>query len=185
MTKRPRFSQPGTLTLTEILGTPSRPLRWLSLSTPNKFRLSPPGSSSSRKNAKSNLPSRPAEPPSVETAGATDTPISDVALATRRALFVAFTILARLTDVRIQPAPRAETISQSHPVAQPCPPIAATVVTSTLPHSRNVQLDVAQLAPPDLPPQSHLVKTPWIWQSMAAQHPLLPQSGRVPLRWTS
>jgi len=65
------------------------------------------------------------------------------------------------------------------------PPQAVTAVMTTLPHSRNVQLDLTQLAPPDLPPQSHQVKTPWIWRSMAVQHPLLPQPGRVPLRWTS
>jgi len=41
---------------------------------------------------------------------------------TRRALFVRFTILARLTDVRIPPAPGAGTISQSHPVVRPRPP---------------------------------------------------------------
>ena len=109
-------------------------------------------------------------------------PISDAPPTTRRAPFVRFTILVRLTDVRIPPAPGAETISQSHPVAQPYPPIAATAVTTTLPHSRNVRLDLTQLAPPDLPPQSHLVKTPSIWRSMAAQHPLLPRPGRVPLR---
>jgi len=181
-TKRPRFSQPGTLTLTEILGTPSRPLRWLSPSTLSTYQPSNKGSSSSHRSARSILPSQLAEPPSARTVGDTDMPISDAPPTTRRAPFVRFTILVRLTDVRIPPAPGAETISQSHPVAQPYPPIAATAVTTTLPHSRNVRLDLTQLAPPDLPPQSHLVKTPSIWRSMAAQHPLLPRPGRVPLR---
>jgi len=184
-TKRPRFSQPGTLTLTEILRAPSRPLRWLSPSTPSTCCPSLRGSSSSRRSARSNMRSQPTKPPSVETVGDTDTLIRDAPPPTRRAPFVRFTILARLTDVRIPPAPGAETISQSRPVARPRPPIAATAVTTTLPHSRNVRLNLAQLAPPDLPPQSSQVKTAWIWPSIAAQHPLLPQPGRVPLRWTS
>jgi len=83
-TKRPRFSQPGTLTLNEILGTPSRPLRWLSPSTLNTCRPSPQGSSSSRRSARSNLRSRRIEPPCVETAGDTDTPIRDALPPTRR-----------------------------------------------------------------------------------------------------
>jgi len=183
-TKGPRFSQPGTLTLTEILGVPSRPLRWLSPLTLSMYWPSLHGSFSSRRNARSSLRSQPTEPPSVENVGDTDTPINDAPQPTRRAPFVRFTILARLTDVRIPPAPGAETRSQSHPVARPSPPIAATAVTTTLPHSRTVWLDLAQLVPPDLPPQSRLVKTPWIWRSMAVQHPLLPRPGRAPPRWT-
>ena len=187
-TKRPRFSQPGTLTLAEILGRPSRPLRWLSPSTPTRFRPGPSlqGSSSSHRNARSNLPSPPPEPPSVRTAGDTDTPINDAPPPTPRAPFVPFIILARLTDARIQPAPGAGTISQSHPVVRPRPPIAVTAVVTTLPRSENVQLDLHHLSPPEptpqLPPQP--VKTPWIWRSMRVRHPLLPRPGRVPLRWT-
>jgi len=86
---------------------------------------------------------------------------------------------------RIPPASGAGTIRQSYPVVRPRPPIPATAVTTTLPHSRIVRLDLAQLAPPDLPPQSQLVKAPWIWQSMVAQHRLLPRPVQVPLRWTS
>ena len=71
-------------------------------------------SSSAPRNARSNLPSQQAAPPSVETAGDTDTPISDAPPPTRRAPSVRFIILVRLTDVRIQPAPGAETISQSY-----------------------------------------------------------------------
>jgi len=183
-TKRPGLSQPGTLTRTEILEAPSRPPRWLSPSTLSTYRPSLLGSSSSRRNARLNLPSQPAEPPSVETVGDTDTPIKDVPPPTRRAPYVRFTILACLTAVRIPPAPVAETISQSHPVAQPCPPIAATAVTTTLPHSRNVRLDLAQLAPPDLPHQPRLVNTLWIWWSMATRHPLLPRPGWVPQQGT-
>ena len=123
--------------------------------------------------------------PSVETVGDTDTPTKDAPPPTQCAPFVRFTLLVRLTDVRISPAPGAGTLSQSHPVVRPAPPIAATVVMTTLPHSKNVRLDLTQLAPPHLPPQSHQVKTPWIWWSMAVQHPLLPRPGRVPLRWTS
>jgi len=186
-TKRPRFSQPGTLTLAEILGRPSRPLRWLSPSTPTTFRPSLQGSLSSPRNARSNLPSPPPRPPSVRTAGDTDTPINDAPPPTPRAPFVRFIILARLTDARIQPAPGAGTISQSHPVVRPRPPIAATAVTTTLPRSENVRLDLPRLSPPEpgLRPPPQKVKTPWIWRSMAAQHPLLPRPGRVPLRWTS
>ena len=131
-TKQPRFSQPGTLTLAEILGTPSRQLRWLSPSTSSMFRPLPQQSSSSPRGARLNSPSQPTSPPSAETAGDTDTPINDAPPPTPRAPFVRFTILARLTDVRIPPAPGAETISQSHPVARPRSPIAATAVTTTL-----------------------------------------------------
>jgi len=101
---------------------------------------------------------------------------------TTRAPFVRFTILALLTDVRIPPAPGVGTISQSHPVVRLCPPIAGTAVTTTLPHSRNVRLDLPQIPPPDMPPQSGQVRTPWIWRSMAVRHPLLPQPERVLLK---
>ena len=184
-TKRSRFSQPGTLTLAEILGQPSRPLRWLSPLTQTTFPPSPQASSSSLRSARSNPPSQPTSPPSARIAGDTDTPISDAPPLTPPARSVRFIILARLTDARIPPAPGAETISRWHPVARPRPPIAATAVMTTLPPSRNVRLDLPQLSPPDLPPQTSLVKTPWIWRSMAVRHPLLPQPGRVPMRWTS
>ena len=183
-TKRPRFSQPGTLTLAKILGRPSRRLLWLSLSTLRTFRPSQPGWSSSRRNESSKLPSPPPEPASVRTAGDTDTPINDAPPPPPRAPFVHFTIIARLTDARIPPAPGSGTISQSHPVVRPRPPIAATAVTTIQLHSENVWLDLSRLSPPEpappLPPR--WVKTPWIWQSMAAQHLLLPRPGRVPLR---
>ena len=175
-TKRPRFSQPGTLTLAEILGQPSRPLRWLSPLTPRTFWPSHQGSSSSHRNVRLTLPSPPPEAPSVRTVGDTDTPINDAPPPTLRAPFVRFIILARLTDVRIPPAPGAGTISQSHPVVRPRPPITATAVMTTLPHSENVRLDLPPLAAPEpaLQPLPQRVKTPWIWPSMAAQHPLLP-----------
>ena len=187
MTKRPRFSQPGALTLAEILGRPSSPLRWLSPSTPRTYQPSQQGSSSSPRNARSNLPSPSPEPPSVETAGDTDTPINDAPPPTPRVPFVRFIILARLTDVRIPPAPGAEIISQSRPVVRPHPSIGATAAMTTLPHSGSVRLDLPhQSAPePTRQPQPQPVKTPWIWRSMVAPHPLLPRPGRVPLRWTS
>jgi len=169
-TKRPPFSQPGTLTLTEILGVPSRPLRWLSLSTITMYRPSHQGSSSSRRNARLNFSSQPTDPPSVETVGDTDMLINDAPPPTHSAPFVRFSILACLTDVRIPPAPGAGTISQSHPVVRPRPSIAATAVMTTLLHSRSVRLDLTQLAPPDLHPQSHQVKTPWIWRLMAVPY---------------
>jgi len=186
-TKRARFSQTGTLTLAEILGRPRRPLPWLSPSTPTTFRPSHQGSSSSLRNARSNLPSPPPERPSVETVGDTDTPINDALPPTPRAPFVRFIILARLTDVRIPHAPGAATISQSHPVARRHPPIAATAVVTSLPHSRNVWLDLPHLSPPKpaRPPPPQPVKAPRISQLMAAWHPLLPRPRRVPLRWTS
>jgi len=122
MTKQPRFSQPGTLTRTEILGAPSRPLRWLLPSTPRTLRPLLQPSSSSPRNPRLNWPSRQADLPSVESVGYVDTPISDAPRPTRRAPFVRFTILAWLIDVRIQPAPGAGTISQSYPVVQHRPP---------------------------------------------------------------
>jgi len=151
MTKRPRFSQPGTLTLASIIGTPSRPLRWLSPWTPSMFPSLPLVLSSSHGNARWNLASPPPERPSVETVGNTDTLISDAPPPTQHALSARFIILARLTEVRIPPAPMAETLSQSHPVAQPRPPIAPTLVTTTVPDSRDVWLNLSQLSPPDLP----------------------------------
>ena len=184
-TKRPRFSQPGTLTRAEILGAPSRPLRWLSPLTPSTLRHSIQASSSSHRNARSNLPFQQAPPPSAETAGDTDTLLSGAPPLIRRAPFVCFIILARLTDVRIQPAPGVGTISQSHPLVRPRPPIAATAVMTTLPPSKSVRLDLDLLSPPDLPPLNPRVKTPWTWPSMATKHRLLPRAGRVPVRWTS
>jgi len=148
-TKRTRFSQPGTLSLAEILGRPSRPLRLLSLSTPRTFQPSLQGSSFSHRNARLNLPSPPPRPHSVRTAGGTDRPINDATSPTPCAPFVRFIILVWLTDVRIPPAPGAGTISQSHPVVRPRPPIAATAVTTTLPHSENVRLALPRLSPPE------------------------------------
>jgi len=86
--------------------------------------------------------------------------LSDAPPLTRRAPFVGFTILARLPDVRIQPAPGEGPISESH-LLRPRPPIAATAVMTTLPLSKNVRLDLDLLAPPDLRPQNPRVKTPW------------------------
>jgi len=105
---------------------------------------------------------------------------------TPRAPSVRFIILARLTDARIRPAPGAGTISQSHPVVRPRPPIAVTAVVTTLPHSGSVRLDLPRLSQPEptLLPPGQPVKTPWIWRSMAARHPVLPRPGRVPMRWT-
>ena len=184
-TKRPRFSQPGTFTRAQILGAPSRPLQWLSWSTPSTLPPLLQASSSSPKNARSNLPSQPAAPPSVRTAGDTDTLLSDALPPTRRAPFVRFIILVRLTDVRIQHAPGAGTISQLHPVVRPRPPIDATAVMTRLPPSKSVQLDLDLLSPPELSPQSPRVKTPWKWPSMGTKHPLVPRAGQVPIRWTS
>ena len=182
-TKRPRFSQPGTLTQAEILGAPSRPLRWLLLSTPCTLRRLLQASLSSPRTARSNLACQQAAPLGVETVGDTDTPIRDAPPHTPPAPFVRFIILARLTDVRIQPAPAAGTISQSHPVVRPRPPIAATAVMTTLAPSKSVRLDLDLLSPPDLPPQYPRVKTPWAWPSMATKHPLLHRAGRVPVKW--
>ena len=81
-----------------------------------------------------------------------------------------FIILMRLTDVRIPPAPGAETISQSHQVARPRSPIAATAVTPTLPHSKNVRLNLSLLSIPDLPLLHQPVNTPWILRSLVERH---------------
>jgi len=184
-TKRPRFSQPGTLTRAEILGAPSSPLLCLSPSTPSTLRPLHQVSSSSPRSARWNLPSRQADPPSVQTVGDTGMPTNHARPPTGRAPSVRFTILARLIDVRIPPVPGAGTISQSHPVVRPYPPIAATALMTTLPPLRSVQLDLDILSPLDLPPQNPRVKTPWTWLSMGTKHPLLPCAGWVPVRWTS
>jgi len=160
MTKRPQFSQPNTLSQAEIRGAPSRPLRLLSPSTPGTLRPLLQESSFSPRNTRSNLPFRQAAPLSVETAGDTDTLLSDAPPTTRRVPCVRFTILSRLTDVRIQAARGVGTISQSRPVVPPCAPIAATAVITTLPPSKSVRLDLDLLSPPNLPPQDPRVKNP-------------------------
>jgi len=159
-TKRPRFSQPGTLTRAEILGAPSRPLRWLSSSTPCTLRPLLQPSLSSPRNARSNFPCQQAAPLRVETVGDRDTPIRDAPPPTRRAPFLPFIILPPLTNVRIQPAPGAGSISQSHSGVGPRPSIAATAVMTTLLPSKSVRLNLDLLSPPDLPPQNPRVKTP-------------------------
>jgi len=73
-------------------------------------------------NPSSNLPFQQAAPLSVGTARDTDTLLSDTPPPTRRAAFVPFIILLGLTDVRIQPAVGAASISQSHPVVRPSRP---------------------------------------------------------------
>ena len=156
----------------------------LSLSTPSTLRPLLQESSSSPRNTRSNLPSQQAAPPSVETAGDTDTLLSDAPPTTRRAPSMRFTFLAWLTDIRIQPAPGAGTISQSCPVVRPRPPIAATAVMTTLPPLKSVRLDLDLLPPPDLTPQDPRVKTPWMWPSMGTKHSLLSRAGWVPVRWT-
>jgi len=185
MTKLPRFSQPGPLTLGQILEAPSRPLRWLSQATLSKLRPLLQASSSSHRNARSNLPSQQATPPRLDTVGDTDTHISHAPPPTRHPRFVQFIILGQLTGVRIQHAPGAGTISQSHHVVRPRPPIAATAVMPILPPSKSVRLDRDLLSPPDLPPQNHRVKTPWWWPSMETNKPLLPRGERVQVRCTS
>jgi len=127
--------------------------------TKRKLASSPPRN---KWQVRLSLRSWPTEPLSVETARDTDPLLSVALLPTRHALFVHFTILARLTKIRIPSAPVAETMSQSYPVSRPRPPIAPTAVTTTLAHSSNVWLNLAQLAPPDLPPQCRLIKTPCI-----------------------
>lgn len=122
--KATRFSQPGTSTRAEILAAPSRSLRLLSLSTPSMLRPLLQVSSFSSRNARLNLPSQQAAPPSLRTAGDTDTIPRAPPSNARCALSLRFIILTHLTDVRIPHAPGPETICQSRPVAQPCPPIA-------------------------------------------------------------
>ena len=154
-------------------------------STPSTLRPLLQVSSSSRRSVRSNLPSQQAAPPSARTAGDTDTLLSGALPPTQGTPFVRFTILARLTEARIPPAPGAGTISQSHPVVRPRPPIAVTAVTTTLPPAKSARLHLDRLAPPHLPPLTPRVKTQGVWPSMATKHPLLPQAGRVPVRWTS
>jgi len=188
MTKRPQFSQPGILTQAEILGAPSRPLRWLLPSTPTRLRPLLQASSSSHRNARLHLPSQQGAPPSLASIGDMHRLLSHAPPPTQCLLFVRFIILAQLTDVRIQAAPRLGTISQSLPVVRPRTPIAATAVMTvmtTLPPANNVQIYVDLLSPPDLPPQNPRVNAPWMWPSIPTRDPLFPQAGRVPLRQAS
>jgi len=89
-------------------------------------------------------------------------PINDAPPPTPRVPFVRFTLLARLTDVRIPLAPGAGTIRQSNPVVRPHSPIAVTAVTTTLPPLGSVRLDLPRLSPPQptRQPPPQLVKTP-------------------------
>jgi len=107
--RQSRSARPGTLTRTELLGCPSRPLRWSSPLTPTTFPSSSPPSSSSQSGSKSRKRRKLTATPNASIAIASDTPIPDAPKSTQLLPIAHYTILAQLTAVKTPPAPRAET----------------------------------------------------------------------------
>jgi len=95
--------------------------------------------------------------------------------------FVRFIILAQPTGVKTPHAPRAATLRPFPAAALPPPPIAPIAATTTMPSPEHARLDQSRLL--NLRPQHPLTKNyptppptvrkPWMWATMAAQHPLL------------
>jgi len=182
--KRSRLVQPGNVTRTEQLGSPSRPLRWLSPSTLTTFPSSSHPSSSSPNGSRSKKQRKLTATPSVPIATDLDTLLPDAPRNTSRAPTVHFIILTRLTDAKTLLALRAATLRLSQAAAAHHPPTAPNVVTTMMPSPGNAGLDQSLLLnprPPHLPTMIYLtssptVRKPWMWVTMAAQHPLLPRS---------
>ena len=116
--RRARLARPGTLTRTEQLGFPSRPLRWLSPLTPTTFPSSPQPSSASRGLSKSRRLGKRTATPSAPTVTDSDTPMPDAPRSTPPAPFVRFIILAQPRDVR---TPRGRKGGDSKAISGCCP----------------------------------------------------------------
>jgi len=112
-----------------------------------------------------------------------DTPLPDAPRNTPPAHTVRFIILDRLTDAKTPSAPRAATPRPSPAAAPPPLPTLPTLVTTTMPSPGNAGLAQSRLLsprPPHLPTKHYLMPPltmtkPWMWATMASQHPLLPQ----------
>jgi len=186
--RRSRVARPGTLTRTELLGYPSRPLRWLSPSTPTTFPASSPPSSSSQSGSKSRKRRKLTATPNASTATVLDTPIPDAPRNTQLVPIAHYTIFAQRTAVKTPPALRAEIPKPFQAAAPPPLPTARTAATTTTHSPGNARLDQSPYLdprPPHLPTKNcpmppPIVRKPWMWATMAAQHPLLPRP-RQPL----
>jgi len=181
---RSQLARPGTLTRTELQGSPSRPLRWLSPLAPTRFPSSFPPSSSSPSGSRSKKPRNLTATPNALTASVSDTPNPDAPRSTQLVPIAHYTILAQLTAVRTPPAPKAETARLFHGAAPPPPLTARTAGMTTTPFPGNARPDLSphlNPRPPHLPMRHYptpppIVRKPWMWATMAAQHPLLPRS---------
>ena len=176
------MAQPGTLTRTELLGSPSRPLQWFSPSTPTTFPSSSPPSSFSQRGSRSKKRRTLTATPNALTATVSDRPTPDAPTNTQLVPIAHYTILAPRTVARTPPAPKAETQRLSLDAAPPPPPTAQTAATTTTPSLGNAEPDLfSHLNPrPPHPPMRNyqtpppIVRKPWMWATMAAQYPLLP-----------
>jgi len=175
------LARPGTLTRTELLGYPSRPLRWLSALTPKTFSSSSPPSSFSQNGSRSRKRPRLTDTPSASTVTASDTPMPDAPRNTQLAPIAHFIILAQLTAARTPPAPKAATPNPFLAAALPPLLIARIAAKTTIPSPESAGLDQSSLLnprPPHLPTKIYptppqIARKPWIWATMAAQHPVL------------
>jgi len=181
MPRRSRLARLGTLTRTELLGYPSRPLRWLSPLTPTRFPFSSPPSSSSQSGSKTRKRRKLTATPKASIATVLDTPIPDAPRNTQLVPIAHFTILAQRTALRTPPAPKAE-IPKSFLAAAPLPlPTALTAATTTTHSPGNARLEQSphlNPRPPHLltnnyPTPPPIVRKPSMWATIAAHHPLL------------
>jgi len=180
--KRSRSAQPGTLTRTELLGSPSRPLRWLSPLTSTTFPSSSPPSSSSQSGSRSKRRRKLTATPNALTATVSDRPTSDAPRSTQLVSIPHYTILAQHTAVRTPPARKAETPKLFQAAAPPPLPTARTVATTTTPFLGNARRDLSphlNLRPPhrvtkNYPTPPPILRKAWMWPTMAAPHPILP-----------
>jgi len=176
------LARPRTLTKTELQGPPSRPLQWLSPLTLTTFPSSYPSSSSSQSGLKSRKQRKLTGTPSPLTATVSDTPIPDAPSNTQLAPIAHFTIFAQRTGVRTPPAPRAAILKPFQAAAPPPLPTAGTTATTTTHCPGTARLDQSphlSPKPPLLPTRNYptpplILRKPWMWPTMAAQHPLLP-----------
>jgi len=176
------LARPGTLTRTELRGSPSRLLRWLSPLTPTTYPSSSPPCSSSQSGSRLKKRRKLTATPNALTATALDTPTPDAPSSTQLVSIAHYTILAQLTAVRTLPAPKADTPKLSQAAAPPPLPTAQTAATTTTPFGGNARLVLSphlNPRPPHLPMTNYptpppIVRKPWMWATMAAQHPLLP-----------
>jgi len=97
--------------------------------------------------------------------------------------FVRFIILAQPPGVKTPHAPKAATPSPFPAAPLPPPPTASNAATTTMPSPDHAGLDQSRLLnlkpqPPrtmSYPTPPPTVRKPWMWATMAAQHPLLPK----------
>jgi len=152
--RQSQLVRPGTLTWAELLGSPSRPLRWLSHSTPTTFQSSSQPSSSSQLGSKSRNGRKLTATRNELTAIDSDRPLPDPPGNTQLAPIAQFIILTQLTAARTPPAQKAATPKPSPAAAPPPPPTAPTAVTTTMPSPENPGLDQSRLLIPRPPPRS-------------------------------